>query len=73
MKVPANDSNDTPYPPPPLAQLTACAASWTGSAWAEELPVTYPIAEDPEDEYADEAGRLYTSIRFYRAKPLPAV
>jgi hypothetical protein len=31
-----------------------------------EVEVTYPEASDADDEFADEAGRLYTNIRVYR-------
>jgi hypothetical protein len=48
-----------------VGQLAACAAPWGAAEWAAEVAVTYPLAEDPEDEYADGSGRLYTTIRFY--------
>ncbi len=52
-------------PPPPPLQLAVCEAPWGAAEWAAEVPVTYPDAEDPDDEHADAAGRLYTDIRFY--------
>ena len=47
-------------------QLQACDSEWAAADWVSELGVTYPDASDADDEYADAAGRLYSSIRVYR-------
>lgn len=54
---------------PPLSeQLEQAGNPLREGAWVEEIQVERPIAEDADDEHADEEGRLYTGVVLYRVK-----
>lgn len=51
-------------------QLECCggAAVLDATEWVKQLPVHYPMAEDSDDENADDDGRLFTDICVYTVR-----
>eukprot|EP00285_Hemiselmis_virescens_P004219 CAMPEP_0173411094 /NCGR_PEP_ID=MMETSP1356-20130122/76167_1 /TAXON_ID=77927 ORGANISM="Hemiselmis virescens, Strain PCC157" /NCGR_SAMPLE_ID=MMETSP1356 /ASSEMBLY_ACC=CAM_ASM_000847 /LENGTH=116 /DNA_ID=CAMNT_0014372797 /DNA_START=30 /DNA_END=380 /DNA_ORIENTATION=+ len=56
--------------PPLTEQLAQAEDPVKESDWVELVDVEYPMADDPEDEHADEEGRLYTSVAVYKVKKM---